>query len=66
MEFKEFICLLPLPLYVSAAFLLWRYDTQAALDQRIAAVIGVLLIAAWAFLITGAIAGISIAKVQFL
>lgn len=66
MEFKEFICLLPLPLYVSAAFLLWRYDAQAARDQRIAAVIGVLLIAAWAFLITGAIAGISIAKVQFL
>ena len=66
MEFKEFICLLPLPLYVSAAFLLWRYDAQAARDQRISAAIGVLLITAWAFLITGAIAGISIAKVQFL
>jgi hypothetical protein len=66
MEFKEFICLLPLPLYVSAAFLLWQYDAQAARDNRVASAIGVLLIAAWAFLITGAVAGISIAKVQFL
>ena len=66
MEFKEFICLLPLPLYVSAAFLLWRYDAQVARDNRVAAAIGVLLVAAWAFLIMGAIAGISIAKVQFL
>ncbi|MDR3419130.1 MAG: hypothetical protein P4L83_23385 [Nevskia sp.] len=66
MEFKEFICLMPLPLYIGAAFLLWYYDTRAAQDQRIASVIGVLLITAWAFLIAGAIAGMSIAKVQFL
>jgi hypothetical protein len=63
-EFKEFICLLPLPLY--AAFLLWQYDAQAARDNWLATAIGVLLIAAWAFLITGAVAGISIAKVQLL
>jgi hypothetical protein len=66
MEFKEFICLLPLPLYVGAAFLLWYYGQQAARDQRIASVIGVLLIAAWAFLMAGAVMGMSIAKVQFL
>ena len=66
MEFKEFICLLPLPLYVSAAFLLWHYDARTARDNRAASAVGVLLIAAWAFLITGAVAGISIAKVQFL
>jgi hypothetical protein len=66
MEFKEFICLLPLPLYVSAAFLLRQYGAQAARDNRVGAAIGVLLIAAWAFLITGAVAGISIAQVQFL
>lgn len=66
MEFKEFICLLPLPLYVGAAFLLWYYDTQAARDNRLESAIGVLLIAAWAFLILGAVSGISIAKVQFL
>jgi hypothetical protein len=66
MEFKEFICLLPLPLYVSAAFLLWQYGDHAARDRRVAPAIGVLLIAAWVFLITGAVVGISIAKVQFL
>ena len=66
MEFKEFICLLPLPLYVSAAFLLRQYGAQAARDNRVGSAIGVLLITAWAFLITGAVAGISIAQVQFL
>lgn len=66
MEFKEFICLMPLPLYVGATFLLRYYGARAARDSRIAAVIGVLLITAWAFLIGGAVAGISIAKVQFL
>ncbi len=66
MEFKEFICLLPLPLYIGAAFLMWYYDTQVMRDSRIASVIGVLMITAWAFLIAGAVAGISIAKVQFL
>jgi hypothetical protein len=70
MEFKEFICLLPLPLYVSAAFLLWQYDARndarIARDNRAASAVGVLLIAAWAFLITGAVVGISISKVQFL
>ena len=66
MEFKEFICLLPLPLYVAAAFLLWHYDTQTARDNGVASAVGILLIAAWTFLITGAVAGISIAKVQFL
>jgi len=66
MEFKEFICLLPLPLYVGATFLLWHKGAQVTHDSRVASVIGVLLITAWAFLITGAVAGISIAKVQFL
>ncbi|AOK28570.1 MULTISPECIES: hypothetical protein [Burkholderia] len=66
MEFKEFICLLPLPLYIGAAFLLYYYGQQSARDQRVAAVIGVLLIAAWAFLMAGAVMGMSIAKVQFL
>lgn len=66
MEFKEFICLLPLPLYAGAAFLLWYYAKQSTPDNRIAPVIGVLLIAAWTALITGAVVGISIAQVQFL
>jgi hypothetical protein len=66
MEFKEFICLMPLPLYVSAAFLLWQYEARIVRDNRAQSAIGVLLIAAWAFLIAGAVAGISIAKVQFL
>jgi hypothetical protein len=66
MEFKEFICLLPLPLYAGAAFLLWYYGKQTTPDNRIAPVIGVLLIAAWTALITGAVVGISIAQVQFL
>jgi hypothetical protein len=66
MEFKEFICLMPLPLYVGAAFLLWYCNTQLERDSQLTAVIGVLLITAWAFLIAGAVVGISIAKVQFL
>jgi hypothetical protein len=66
MEFKEFICLMPLLLYVAATFLLRYYGAQAARDNRVASAIGVLLITAWAFLIAGAVAGISIAKVEFL
>jgi hypothetical protein len=66
MEFKEFICLMPLPLYIGAAFLLWHYAPQLERDSRLTAVIGVLLTTAWAFLIGGAVLGLSIAKVQFL
>ena len=66
MECKEFICLLPLPLFAGAAFLFWYYGSQVERDTRVASTISILLLAAWAFLLAGAVMGISIAKVQFL
>lgn len=65
MEFKEFISLFPFPLMVSASFLLFYYGDGIQRRRDLTQFVGVTILIAWVFLMTGFVTGLGLAKLRF-
>ena len=65
MEFKEFVSLFPFPLMVIASFILLYYKESINLRHDIKQFLGIIMIAAWFFLMLGFVAGLILAKLRF-
>jgi hypothetical protein len=65
MEFKEFVSLFPFPLMLAASFILVYYGDGIRWRRDLAQFVGVLILAAWGFLMFGFVTGLTLAKLHF-
>jgi hypothetical protein len=65
MEFKEFVSLFPFPLMVIVSFALFYYKDSLQSRHDIKQYLGIVIMAAWFFLMIGFTAGLVLAKLRF-
>lgn len=65
MEFKEFVCLFPFPLMLSAAFILYYYGNAIHTRRDLSQFVGIIILVSWLFLLLGFVAGLVLAKLRF-
>lgn len=65
MEFKEFVSLFPFPLMVIVSFALFYYQDNLQSRHDIKQYVGIVIMAAWFFLMLGFVAGLILAKLRF-
>ncbi len=63
-EFKEFIALFTLPIAISVAFVMWRYDRQVLEERGLRSWLGVAFAIGWATLMIAFLLGAAITKVR--
>ena len=63
-EFKEFIALFTLPVAVSVAFIMWRYDRQVLDERGLRSWLGLAFAIGWAALMIAFLLGAAITKVR--
>ena len=63
-EFKEFIALFTLPLAISVAFIMWRYDQQVLEERGLRSWLGVAFAIGWAALMIAFLLGAAITKAR--
>ncbi len=63
-EFKEFIALFTLPVAVSVAFVMWRYDRQILEERGLRSWLGIAFAIGWAALMIAFLLGAAITKVR--
>lgn len=65
MEFKEFVSLFPFPLMLAVLFILFYYGADIQRHTALKQLAGVAILLAWAFLMFGFVAGLTLAKLHF-
>ncbi len=63
-EFKEFIALFTLPLSVSVAFIMWRYDQQVMEERGLRSWLGIAFAVGWGALMIAFLLGAAITKLR--
>ncbi len=63
-EFKEFIALFTLPLAVSVAFIMWRYDQQVTQERGLRSWLGIAFAIGWGALMIAFMLGAAITKLR--
>ena len=63
-EFKEFIALFTLPLAISVAFVMWRYDQQVMEEKGLRSWLGIAFAVGWGALMIAFLLGAGITKLR--
>ena len=63
-EFKEFIAMFTLPMFVAATFILWKYDRSLLGHREARAVPAILILLGYAFLLVAYVLGAAITKLS--
>jgi hypothetical protein len=63
-EFKEFIALFPIPLAVSATYVIWKYGDQLVENKSLRTWVGIIFAVAWGSLIIAYLLGAGITKMR--
>jgi hypothetical protein len=61
-EFKEFIAMFTLPMFVTAAYILWKYDRSLLGHREARAVPSLLILLGYTFLLVAYVLGAAITK----